>query len=529
MPIPMSRRDALYSLGALFAVPFLRMPRIPVDPLEGSILEYQAGRASGAWTATEVVRWAIDRSYHYNRALHFTDLLADTALQEAAASDARARRGRLISPLDGVPVFAKSIHDVRGLPTTASSTVWATLFPEPVQRDAIEVARLRRAGAVILGKSAADDFAYRGNGTSSLSGQVENPYDRTRTHSPGGSSAGSSVAAACAVAFGGLGTDDGGSNRIPAQFTGVVGFKPTFGMVPRTGTLPTWPYLDHHGPMCRFVADAALIFDVLAGPDGDDALALSAPYQSGKLGALRDDALRGARIGLSSAHVPRDQMSAESVANFDAAVAVIREAGAEVIEISPEVAPGSYRRLFSEAASNRGDIEPDPNSPGPTANALLRYFQGHPGDARAMVRRGHGIFRDFYDVLPVEWSEMAKLIEEPYEKEPAGQSFVRSRAAVIENLAATFREHRLDAMVHPTMPFPATPTNGRWPRIPTTLSYGNWLGNPEVSVPAGYNADGMPAGNISFAGLPGSDARVLELAHSWERATRHFKVAPSPV
>src|SRR5690606_24697967 len=113
MPIPMSRRDAPYSLGALFAVPFLRMPRIPVDPLEGSILGYQAGRASGAWTATEVVRLAIDRSYRYNRALHFTDLLADSALEEAAASDARARRGRLISPLGGVPVSAKSLHDVR--------------------------------------------------------------------------------------------------------------------------------------------------------------------------------------------------------------------------------------------------------------------------------------------------------------------------------------------------------------------------------------------------------------------------------
>lgn len=529
MTMPMTRRDALYSLGALFAVPFLRMPRIPVDPLAGSILDYQAGRLTGAWTATEVVGWAIDRSYRYNRALHFTDLLADTALGEAEASDARARRGQLISPLDGVPVFAKSIHDVQGLPTTASSTVWATLFPEPVQRDAIEVARLRAAGAVIIGKSAADDFAYRGNGTSSLSGQVENPYDKSRTHSPGGSSAGSSVGAACAVVFAGLGTDDGGSNRIPAQFTGVVGFKPTFGVVPRTGTLPTWPYLDTHGPMSRFVADAALILDVIAGPDGDDGLALTTPWQSGNLRALRDDALRGARIGVSSAHVPRDQMSAESVANFDGAVAAIREAGAEVIDFSPEVAPGTYRRLFNEASATRGDLEPNPNSPAPTANALLRYFQGHPGDAHAMVRRGHGIFRDFYDVLPVEWNEMARLIEQPYEQDAAGQSFARSRATVIENLAASFREHRLDAMVHPTMPFPATPTTGRWPRIPTTLSYGNWLGNPEVSVPAGYDANGLPAGNISFAGLPGSDARVLELAHSWERATRHFKVAPTPV
>lgn len=524
----MTRREALQTLSALFAVPMLRWPDVPVDPLAGTILEFQAGRAAGSWTATEVVRTALERSYRYNRALHFTDLLSDTALEEAAASDARARRGALRSPLDGVPVFAKSIHDMRGLPTTASSTVWATLFPEPASRDAIEVERLRRAGAVVIGKSAADDFAYRGNGTSSLSGQVENPYDPDRTHSPGGSSAGSSVAAACAVVFAGLGTDDGGSNRIPAQYTGVVGFKPTFGLVPRSGVVPTWPFLDTHGPMSRFVSDAALIFDVLAGPDADDGLALTSPYR-GNTAALSDDALRGARIGLSAAHVPRDQMSAASVANFDEAVAALREAGAEVIEISPEVTPASYRRLFDEAATERGDVQPDPNAPAPTANALLRYFERQGGNAREKVRRGHAIFREFYDVLPQDWDEMSRLMEQPYEQDAAGTSFARSRAVVVENLAATFRQHRIDAMVHPTMPFPATLTRGRWPRIPTTLSYGNWLGNPEVSVPAGYTADGMPAGNISFAGLPGSDVRVLELAHAWQRATRHFQVAPPPL
>ncbi|HRP07179.1 MAG TPA: amidase family protein, partial [Gemmatimonadales bacterium] len=204
----MSRRDALRSLSALFAVPMLRWPGVPADPLAGTILEFQAGRASGQWTSAQVVRTALERSYAWNRSLHFTDLLADDAVTAAEASDARARRGRLIGPLDGVPLFAKSIYDVRGLPTTASSTAWAALFPDPVGRDCIEVARLRKAGAVILGKTVADDFAYRGVGTSSLSGQVRNPHDPTGQRTPGGSSAGSSVVAACAVAFVGMGTDD---------------------------------------------------------------------------------------------------------------------------------------------------------------------------------------------------------------------------------------------------------------------------------------------------------------------------------
>ena len=148
-------------------------------------------------------------------------------------------------------------------------------LPDPLRRDALEIVRLCAAGAVILGKTAADDFAYRGNGTSSHTGQVLNPYDPTGTRTPGGSSAGSSVAVADGMAFAALGTDDGGSNRIPAQFTGIVGMKPTFGLVPRTGVIPTWPYLDTHGPVARSAADAALLLAAIAGEDSSDPLALT--------------------------------------------------------------------------------------------------------------------------------------------------------------------------------------------------------------------------------------------------------------
>ena len=172
-----------------------------------------------------------------------------------------------------MPVFAKAIYDMDGLPTTASNAEWARLFPEPVRRDAIEVTRMRAAGAVVLGKTAADDFAYRGEGTSSHTGQVRNPYDPTGTRTPGGSSAGSAVAVASGMAFAALGTDDGGSNRIPAVCTGIVGMKPTFGLVPRTGVIPTWPYLDTHGPLARSVADAALLLAAIAGADSSDPLA----------------------------------------------------------------------------------------------------------------------------------------------------------------------------------------------------------------------------------------------------------------
>jgi Asp-tRNA(Asn)/Glu-tRNA(Gln) amidotransferase A subunit family amidase len=304
--------------------------------------------------------------------------------------------------------------------------------------------------------------------------------------------------------------------------------KPTFGLVPRTGVIPTWPYLDTHGPLARNVADAALLLDAIAGPDASDGLALLTPWTRGTLAVLRDDALVGARLGLVEAHVPRAQMTAESLAVFDRAVAELTSAGAIVEPSAPTVTRANVRALFGDAAKARGDVAPDPNSPAPTANALYRYFSTHGGDARRDVERGLAAFRAFYDVLPVEWAEMTKLIVQPYERDAAGMSFARSRAEVTARLADTFRAQRLDAMIYPTMPFPAPRAVDSWPDVRTTLGYGNWLGVPEVSVPTGLGADGMPAGNLSFVGLPGSDARLLALAHSYERRSRRFIAPPAP-
>lgn len=522
-----SRREALRTLSALFAVPLVRWPGRLADPLAGSILEYQAGRLRGDWTAAEITTQALARSKAWNAALRATEVLSDSAVSDARESDGRARRGALRGPLDGVPVFAKAIYDMRGLPTTGSSAEWAKLFPGSVPHDALEVTRMRAAGAIVLGKTVADDFAYEGNGTSSLSGQVANPYDRAGVKTPGGSSAGSAVSVACGMAFAAVGTDDGGSNRIPAQFCGVVGMKPTFGLVPRTGVIPTWPYLDTHGPLARNVADAALLLDAIAGPDPSDGLALTAPRPRGALATLRTDALSGARLGLVEAHVPRDQMTAESVATFDRAVADLAAAGAIIEPFAPAVTIATFRGLFAETAKARGDVPPDSRSPAATANALLRYFETHGGDARGALERGLAAYRKFYDVLPARWEDMARIMVEPYERDPAGVSFARSRAELVARLAATFAAQHLDAMIYPTMPFPAPRAVDPWPKIPTALDYGNWLGLPEVSVPGGLGADGMPAGNLSFVGLPGTDARLVALAHSYQHRSNRFVAPPA--
>jgi len=527
--MPLSRREALRELSALLTIPLIRWPTRIADPLGGTIVGYQAGRARRDWSAAEVTKQALDRCNAWNGTLHAIDLLSTTALDDARASDARAERGALRGPLDGVPMFAKAIYDMNGLPTTASNAEWSKLFPSPVNRDALEVARMRAAGAVVLGKTAADDFAYHGNGTSSLSGQVRNPYDPAGVKTPGGSSAGSAVSVACGIAFAALGTDDGGSNRIPAQFCGIVGMKPTFGLVPRTGVIPTWPYLDTHGPLARYVADAALLLDAIAGPDASDGLALTAGWTRGALASLREDALSNARLGLVEAHVPREQMSAESLSVWDRAVADLGAAGAIVEPFAPSVTRATVRNLFAEAAKARSDVAPNANSPAATANALFRYLETHGGDARHDVERGLAAYRAFYDVLPKEWAEMSKLIVQPYERDEAGVSFARSRATVIAGLAETFRAQRIDAMIYPTMPFPAPRAVDAWPDVRTALGYGNWLGLPEVSVPTGVGPNGMPTGNISFVGLPGTDARLLALAHSFERRSRRFVAPPTPV
>jgi aspartyl-tRNA(Asn)/glutamyl-tRNA(Gln) amidotransferase subunit A len=410
--------------------------------------------------------------------------------------------------------------------TSASSAKWARLFPGRVQRDSIEVERLRAAGAVLLGKTAADDFAYRGNGTSSFTGQVLNPHDAAGLKTPGGSSAGSAVAVACGMAFCALGTDDGGSNRIPAQFTGVVGMKPSFGLVPRSGVMPTWPVLDAHGPLARTVADAALVLDALAGHDRDDGLSLTSAWRRGALGALNGTALRGARLGFVEAHAPRAQMTSECLQVLDAALADCTQAGAIIEPFAAPVDRTNYRDRFAADARKRGDVAPNANSPASTANALLRYYtrQGLSAtDALAAVKRGHAAFRAFYNVLPVERDAMERLTRQPYERDAAAVSFLASRQQAVAALAQSMKDRRLDAMIYPTMPFKAPDAASPWPDVRTPLGYGNWLGLPEVSVPAGYGADGMPAGNLSFVGLPGDDAKVLALAHSYEQASRRFR------
>jgi aspartyl-tRNA(Asn)/glutamyl-tRNA(Gln) amidotransferase subunit A len=262
------------------------------------------------------------------------------------------------------------------------------------------------------------------------------------------------------------------------------------------------------------------------GPDVSDPLALATPVDRAPFAALRDDALSGVRLGVVEAHVPRAQMVPEAVAFWDRALADLSGAGALSDVFRPTVTLWTYRDAFASAAKERGDVAVDPKSPAPTANALLRYFAGRSSDPRAAVRLGYPAFQKFYDVLPVDFAQCEPLLDQPMADDPAGRSFARSRTEIVRQLGDAMRAAGVAAMVYPTMPFNAPRAVDPWPNVRTTLGYGNWLGLAEVSVPAGLGADGMPALNISFVGLPGTDARMLALAHAYERQSRRFVAPP---
>ena len=241
--------------------------------------------------------------------------------------------------------------------------------------------------------------------------------------------------------------------------------------------------------------------------------------------------LVGARLGLVEAHVPRDPDDArESVEVFERAVddlAVGRRESSRPCD--PAVTRATVQGLFADAARARGDVAPNHRSPPATANALLRYFERHRGDARRAVAawtgRLPGLLYGAADRVGGDGADHGAAVRASIRRASRSPGHARTSW---RNSPPRFAAQHLDAMIYPTMPFPAPRAVDSWPDIRTTLGYGNWLGIPEVSVPGGLGEDGMPAGNLSFVGLPGSDARLLALAHSYQRRLEPVRGATGP-
>ncbi|MWA01848.1 amidase [Actinomadura sp. LD22] len=458
------------------------------DLTAAELLEAYRAKALSPVEAAAAVLARIDRDDPELNAFCLVD--PDTTMEMARASAERWRRGETLGALDGVPVSIKDVLLTRGWPTLRGST---TIDPAgPWTEDSPAVARLRERGAVFAGKTTTPEFAWKGVTDNPLTGVTRNPWDASRT--PGGSSGGAAAAVAAGMAPLALGTDGGGSVRIPAAFTGTFTIKPTYGRIPH---YPASPFgtLAHTGPMTNTVADAELLLDAVCGADARDWSAL-APPAAPFTGGGPDD-LTGLRVAFSP-DLGFARVDPEVAAAVAAAAEAFTELGAKVEQADPGFAD-------------------------PVADFEVLWFAG----AAKVVEH-------------LTAGQRARL--DPGLREICEQG---ARYTAVEYLAATARRmelgrlmglfhERYDLLLTPTMPIAAfeagleAPPGSPSPRwtswTPFTYPF-NMTQQPAASLPCGFTADGLPIG-LQVVGARHADALVMaacrgyERARPWKRLTR---------
>lgn len=457
-----------------------------------SLLDVSGLIRGRAVSAVEVCQTLLARIARLDPKLNgFLAVLVDAALAEAAKADAELAAGLWRGPLHGIPVAIKDLLDVEGSPTTSGTAIFKDLMPDD---DATVVARLRRAGAVIIGKAHMTEGATLSHHPSLP--RPDNPWKSG--YWTGVSSSGSGVTVAAGFCYGALGTDTGGSIRMPSAANGLSGMKPTWGRVSRDGLFPLAASFDHIGPMCRTAADAAAMLQVMAGPDPKDHTALNAPvpdYLAG-IGA----GVSGLRIGIDPELIEA-RVEPEVVAGVRAALAVFEDLGARVVEVRlPRFAPllGSvFPLLTAEVMAAHAETFPRlAEHYGPDLRRMLEA--GAPltaiDVARCISARAAfaGEMRKAFDVVDLLLT-------------PAAPSATLSWDE-IEALAAD-QAAMMDRIARYTIPF-------------------NVTGSPTLSLPCGLAASGLPMG-IQLIGPHLSEAMLFRAGHAFQQATDHHTLHPA--
>jgi aspartyl-tRNA(Asn)/glutamyl-tRNA(Gln) amidotransferase subunit A len=453
-----------------------------------TLTEVAAAIAARKLSALEATCACLDRVGRLDGRLRtFITLDAEGAVARARALDADLAGGRRRGPLHGVPLAYKDLCHIPGLPTSCGTRT-AEYYTSAIECTA--VARLHAAGAVTLGKLNMSELALGPFGDNPHHGNVDNPWKAG--HVSGGSSSGSGAAVAAGLAYGALGSDTGGSIRLPAACCGVVGIKPTYGRVSRAGAMPLSWSLDHLGPMARTVRDAALMLELIAGRDAHDATSSARPVRA-LLAALEDPA-GGLRVALPENYY-FDGVTAEVRAAVEVAARVLASLGARVQPV----------RL------------PDPATLNDVANILARS-ESAAIHARVLRERPHELGPAVRSRLEVGLHVSA------HDYLQAGR--LRARLTR-EFVAEVFAE--VDVVLAPAIPEPAPALDtvtagpadeivrrmGRFSRLTRPF---NVLGLPVVTLPCGFASDGRPLG-MQIAGRPFDEATVLRLAHAYEQAT----------
>ena len=475
-------------------------PGVTTETMPLTLKEAAGLLRKGAISAVELIQRRLTRIEQVDPViLACVTVMSDTALEQARAADDALRSHSEMGPLVGMPLGFKDIIQTRGVRTTAGSRVLEYWLPE---EDATVVRRLTEAGAIALCKTNTHEFAF---GT--VTPPTRNPWDTERI--PGGSSGGSAAAVAAGECLGALGTDTGGSIRIPAAACGVTGFKPTFGLVSRAGILPLSWSLDHAGPIARSAEDCALLLDTIAGfdPADPDSASLQLPGYAAALATdhAPEDAIKNIRLGVPDSYFFRS-LDPEVETAVRAAIAAFVERGArvEIVRIPPEIDEmfGVYRAIQKPEAYT---------------------FHKDQGwlDTRAELYRPQ--------ILEAIRGGVDYSASDYIHAQLARQRFTVTMRGLLREV---------DALVTPTLPVPArriadvdSPLlfDGRDEPSGHALRYTfpfDLTGQPAISVPCGFTTNGLPIGLQIVTGHL-RDALALRLGHAYQRFTDwHLRLPP---
>jgi aspartyl-tRNA(Asn)/glutamyl-tRNA(Gln) amidotransferase subunit A len=455
-----------------------------------TVSELSAAFAKRTWSPVDAVDELLGRIERMNPGLHaFIDVYGRDARLAAEGADRSIRAGHAVGPLHGVPVALKDLVDLEGRVTTGGSKVWD-------KRVSTVTATLARkfiaAGMIVLGKTHTVEFAMGGWGTNTHMGTPRNPWDPNVHRTPGGSSSGSGVAVSAGLVPAAIGTDTGGSVRLPASWCGIVGLKVTTGRISTYGVLPLSSTLDTPGPMTRSVEDAALLYRLLNGPDPDDPATLAWTHDD-PLPALR----RGV-AGLRLATMPEGERAGvdrEVLAAYDSSVDVLRKLGATIVSVAlpnrfADYVAATGRIIGSEGYRFVGHLVDDPSLP----------VDPH---VRPRIQLGRGVSARDYLLALAECQEHRR--------------------------AYTAATADVDAVLTPTTLTPAIPLD-QVDQTTTPAHFtrpGNYLGLCAAAVPNGFTSAGLPT-SLQIMCAPGQEATALRIAYAYEQATEwHARRPPA--
>jgi aspartyl-tRNA(Asn)/glutamyl-tRNA(Gln) amidotransferase subunit A len=487
-PNSFTRRSLIAGVAAfnasIGANPGIAAPSSSSDPLRWTLTEAAATLASGKVSSEELTKLCYARIAKLDSPLNaFITKDEESAIQQAREADRERRAGRAKGPLHGVPIALKDNIDTAGIKTTAAAGVFKDRVPT---EDAEITRRLKGAGVVFLGKLNLDEMAFEGTGTTGCFGPAHNPWNLD--HITGGSSAGSAAAVSAGLCFGSVGSDDGGSVRIPGAFCGVVGFKTSYGRVSTRGVVPSAYSMDTIGPITRSVEDAAALLQIIAGFDPLDAITLRQPVPN--YGQALHAPIANLRIS-----VPREyffeQLHPDVASAVDLAINLFKTKVRMVKEVRLP--------LFHGANNGTYDVE-------------LYHYQ-----------------KPYFDKNPElyhPWSQRQMNELKKVETIPYVETLKRVRECR-RDIRKTFEE--VDILLVPTMREPAPliseTESETHQRLPSNTSPFNHFGTPALTVPCGFSQNRLPIG-LQIVGPAFGETVVLSVGYAYQQATEWHRKWP---